>query len=111
MLRSICLAFVAISVSAADPAVLHVQVHEDKYLTFSVEDKYASPITKFQVAVDFPGTGLSCGLTADVKRPEDLHPAGTCGLPLNEAAPVSTEWKARLVFVEFADGMRWTHKP
>ena len=111
MWRSISLAFVAVSVSAADPAVLHVQVHDDKYLTFSVEDKYASPITKFRVAVDFTGTGLSCGLTAEVKRPEDLHPTGTCGLSVSGEAEGSMEWKARLVFVEFADGMRWTHKP
>ncbi len=110
MLRSMFLALVAVRIVAAEPAVLHVQVHDDEYLTFSVEDKYVSPITRFEVAVSFPETGLVCGLTAEVKRPEDLHPAGTWGLPVNKAANESRrpEWKARFVF---ADGMRWTPKP
>jgi hypothetical protein len=97
---------------AADPVILHVQVHENRYLTFSVENKYTSPITSFEVAVDFPDAGgLGCGVKASVKRPEDLSPSATCGIP----ASISTgkpdrPWRARMVSVEFADGMRWVLK-
>lgn len=113
MLRPMMLLLVTVLSCAADPAILHVQLHDGKYLTFSIESKYESPITRFEVAVKFPGTGLACGLTADVKRPEDLHPPGTCGLPVNTSNGKidQPKWQARIVSVEFADGMRWSSKP
>jgi hypothetical protein len=112
MLRLIGLILVACRCYAADPAILHVQVRDGKYLTFNIENQYQSPVTKFEVAVTFPGTGLGCGLIAEVKKPEDLRPAGTCGLPVNmgDGRAHESTWKPRIVFVEFADGMRWTPK-
>ena len=54
MLRPMLLLLLAVSCCAADPAILHVQVHGGKYLTFSIESQYESPITRFEVAVKFP---------------------------------------------------------
>jgi hypothetical protein len=113
MLRPMLLLLVTVFSCAADPAILHVQVHNGKYLTFSIENNYESPVIRFEVAVKFPGTGLTCGLTADVKRPEDLHPPGTCGLPVNmtNGQVERPNWQARIVTVDFADGMRWSSRP
>jgi hypothetical protein len=112
MLRVIGVMFLACHCYASSPAMLRVQVHDNKYLTFNIKNQYQSPVTKFEVAVNFPGTGLTCGLSAEVKRPEDLHSAGTCGLPMNmdNGRTGDGTWKARIVFVEFADGMRWAPK-
>jgi len=53
---------------------------------------------------------LECGVIAEVKRPEDLRPPAICSLPIDkETVKVADpNWKARIVFVEFADGMRWS---
>ncbi len=109
MLRTIALVLFASSCYAAGPAVLHVQVHDAKYLTFKINNRYRSPITEYEVAVSFPGTPLACGLRSEVKGPADLHPSGVCGIPENTSTGKANGrgWKARIVFVRFADGMRW----
>jgi hypothetical protein len=46
----------------------------------------------------------------DIKRREDIHPQGTCGLPIDMETRrvIETNWEVQIVYVEFADGMRWT---
>jgi hypothetical protein len=94
----------------ADPATLQVALRDGKYLSFRLENHYQSPVTKFEVTTAFGEQGhFDCGIVAEVKRPEDLHPAATCGLPVDGKTGKVTDsrWKARIVYVEFADGMRW----
>lgn len=97
---------------ASDPASLHVDLIKGKYLSFKLENHYQEPVTKFEVAAEF-GANLGCSITVDVKRREDLHPPATCSLPTNPDTEriADTNWKARIVYVEFADGMRWTPAP
>jgi hypothetical protein len=96
---------------ASDPASLHVDLINGKYLSFTLENHYQEPVTKFEVAANF-GENLGCSIAVDVKRREDLHPQGTCGLPIDMKTRrvIETNWKARIVYVEFADGMRWTSR-
>jgi hypothetical protein len=98
---------------AADPVTLHVDLIEGRFLSFRLQSHYETPVTKFEVAADFgEHPELGCGHTVEVKRPEDLHPAGTCSLPTDpKTGKVSgMTWKTRIVYVEFADGMCWTPK-
>src|SRR5438270_7183763 len=108
--RAWLLLFASSLTGAADPAMLHVHIHEDRFITFEVENKYESPIYKYQVAVDYPEPVLGCSLTVEVKRPEDLHPPGGCGALTTNGKVDPRPWKARFVHVEFADGMSWTPK-
>lgn len=95
---------------AADSAVLHVNTHGGKFLTFRVENKHRSPITRYEIGVDVPGTGLVCSLSAVVKGPRDLAPPGSCGATdTTNGKPLPM--RARLVSVDFADGTRWTTTP
>ena len=96
---------------ASDPASLHVDLINGKYLSFTLENHYQEPVTKFEVAANF-GENLGCSIAVDVKRREDLHPQGICGLPIDMKTKrvIETNWKARIVYVEFADGMRWTSR-
>lgn len=98
---------------AADPVTLHVDLIDGRFLSFQLPSHYETPVTKFEVAADFRDHHeLGCGLTVEVKRPEDLHPSATCSLPADpKTGEVSSmSWKPRIVYVEFADGMRWTPK-
>ncbi len=94
---------------AADPAALHVALHEGRYLTFGLQNHYRAPVSRFEVAVTFGGN-LGCTLSVDVKQARDLQPGASCGLPTDPSTGnvVEANWKARLVYVDFADGMRWT---
>ncbi len=112
-MRLLCFSALCVSAAfASDPATLHIEVVDGKALSFQLENNYQSPVTKFQVAATSSGGSLSCSITAEVKRPEDLHPPGTCGFVTKTKAGevMDTNWKARIVYVEFADGMRWTPK-
>jgi hypothetical protein len=98
---------------AADPVTLQVDLIDDRLLSFRLHSHYENPVTRFEVAAEFgEHHELGCGLTVEVKGPEDLHPAATCSLPTDpktgEIAAMS--WKTRIVYVEFADGMRWRPK-
>jgi hypothetical protein len=61
------------------------------------------------VAVAF-GSNLGCTLEVEVKHASDLHPGASCGLSTDAGTVQAAEpnWKARIVYVEFTDGMRWT---
>jgi hypothetical protein len=94
---------------ASDPASLHVDRINGRYLSFTLENHYQEPVTKFEVAANF-GKNFGCSIEADIKRPEDIHPQGTCGLPIDMETRrvIETNWEVQIVYVEFADGMRWT---
>jgi hypothetical protein len=68
--------------------------------------------SRFQVAATSSGGSLGCSITVEVKRPEDLHHPGTCAFvtKTKTGEVMDTNWKARIVYVEFAEGMRWTPK-
>jgi hypothetical protein len=117
--RFLCLSFLCLCSGlcvsagwAADPATLHVDVGDGKTLRFRLENNYQAPVTEFQAAATSAGSALGCTVTATVKHPEDLHPPATCGFTTRTPAGTVPDvgWKARLVYVEFADGMRWTPK-
>jgi hypothetical protein len=93
---------------ASDPAQLHVDLIDGKSLAFSIENDYGQPVTGYKVAVSF-GENDGCSVTARVTREADLHPSARCGLPtdIKTGKVTNSEWKARIVYVEFADGMRW----
>jgi hypothetical protein len=67
---------------ASDPASLHVDLINGRYLSFTLENHYQEPVTKFEVAANF-GKNFGCSIEADIKRREDIHPQGTCGLPID----------------------------
>lgn len=95
---------------AADPAVLHVKTHGGKFLTFRVENKHRSPITRYEIGVEVPGIGLACSLAAVVEKPKDLAPPGSCSaMDMTNGKPLPM--RARLVSVDFADGTRWATTP
>ena len=109
-MRLFCLSLLCVSAAlASDPATLHVDVVDGRALSFRLSNNYRASVTKFQVAATNSGGSLGCSITAEVKRPEDLHPPGTCGFVTNTraGAVMDTNWKARIVYVEFDDGMRW----
>jgi hypothetical protein len=98
---------------AADPATVHTKVTDGRFLSFQLESHYQAPVTKFEVTAVSSGGNLGCSVTAEVKQPEDLHPPAKCSFEMNPKSGerMDTNWKARIVYVEFADGMRWTPKP
>jgi len=94
---------------AAYPATLQVNLHQGKQLTFALKNHYRAPVSRFEVAVTF-GSNLGCTLHVEVKQPSDLHPGASCGLETDASTGQVAEpnWKARIVYVDFADGMKWT---
>jgi len=94
---------------AADPATLKVNLLDGNRLTFELQNHYKAPVTRFEVAVTF-GENLGCTLHSEVKQPSDLHPGAWCGLPIDSSTGQVAEpnWKARIVYVDFTDGIRWT---
>jgi len=103
-----CLAVFASTMFGSDPAEVHTRVLRGRAISFWVENKYRAPVTRFQVVATSSMRNLECSITAEVKQPKDLHPPGTCSFTTNGADVIDKKWKARLVYIEFADGMRWT---
>jgi hypothetical protein len=99
--------FLVSTAFASDPAKVHTKIIDGKAISFWVENKYHAPITRFQVAATSSSGNLGCSITAEVKQPKDLRPRGTCSFGTKGRELMDTNWKARIVYVEFADGMRW----
>ena len=113
-MRILCLSLLCVSaVFAADPVTVHTKVTDGKFLSFQLENHYQAPVAKFQVTAVSSGGDMGCSVTAEVKRPADLHPPAKCSFETNPRTEerMDTNWKTRVVYVEFADGMRWTPKP
>ena len=106
------LTLLALSVAAGrDPAKLNVIVTDlpnGKSFSFEIQNLMGEDITRYEVGVDHAGA-LVCGVTVDVKSPKDLRTPAVCALTSDPPYP-ELKWKARIVFVEFANGFTWKPK-
>ncbi|HKW97851.1 MAG TPA: hypothetical protein VJN43_08950 [Bryobacteraceae bacterium] len=108
------LAFAAMGLAqtAPDPARLEVTTAGNS-LSYKLINLSPYRVVEFEVYTQFTSGGfeaLGCGVKAEVKSPKDLVLPGTCQLPRDAKTGQPVKFEAKIVQVDFENGITWTPK-